>query len=84
MMNYVRVYRRPKKSSPVLELVLCKGCVTPKLCKTQGACSVNLEIEKNKQELQRKLDEEKSKEEDSQANKSKSVLKGKSRSKKKI
>ena len=55
-MYAIRVYRRPKKDAPVLEMVLCKGCVTPKLCRKTRQCDVNDEIDQNKKNLIEKLD----------------------------
>ncbi len=37
-------------------MVLCKGCVTPKLCRKTGQCDVNDEIDQNKKNLIEKLD----------------------------
>ena len=54
-MYAIRVYRRPKKDAPVLEMVLCKGCVTPKLCRKTGQCDVNDEIDQNKKNLIEKI-----------------------------
>ena len=39
-MYAIRVYRKPRKDTPVLEMILCKGCVTPKLCRKSGQCDV--------------------------------------------
>jgi len=55
----VRFYRRPKPNAPVLELAICSGCVTPKLCKQNGKCDVHYEDQKVKNDLVRKLNEEK-------------------------
>ena len=43
-MYAIRVYRKPKKDAPVLEMVLCKGCVTPKLCRKSCKCDVEEDI----------------------------------------
>ena len=40
-MYAIRVYRKPRKDTPVLEMILCKGCVTPKLCRKSGQCDVD-------------------------------------------
>ena len=55
-MYAIRVYRKPRKDTPVLEMILCKGCVTPKLCRKSGQCDVNDEIDQNKKNLIEKLD----------------------------
>jgi hypothetical protein len=79
----VRFYRKPRQDSPILELVNCKGCVTPKLCKTNGKCDCLYEDQKIESDLIRKLDEEKSKEEAS-AYKSSVIRKSKGRNQKKV
>lgn len=53
----VRMYRRPKKESPILELATCNGCVTPKLCKKNGKCDVHDEIEKERTSLEKETTE---------------------------
>ena len=53
----VRFYRKPRKDSPILELSICKGCVTPKLCRKNGKCDVHYEDQKLKSDLIMKLDE---------------------------
>ncbi len=80
----VRFYRKPRKDSPILELSICKGCVTPKLCRQNGKCDVHYEEQKLKSDLIRKLDEEKAEQEKISAYKSKTVRTSKSRNKKKI
>ena len=39
-MYAIRVYRKPRKDTPVLEMILCKVCVTPKLWRKSGQCDV--------------------------------------------
>jgi len=80
----VRFYRKPRQDSPILELSICKGCVTPKLCKKNGKCDCHYEDQKIKSDLIRKLDEEKVEQEKASANKSKVVRTSKGRNKKKI
>lgn len=80
----VRFYRKPRKDSPILELSICKGCVTPKLCRKNGKCDVHYEEQKLKSDLIRKLDEEKAEQEKISAYKSKTVRTSKSRNQKKI
>ena len=82
----VRFYRRPKPNVPILELAICNGCVTPKLCKQNGKCDVHYEDQKVKNDLVRKLNEEKdnAEKEKTSANKSKTVRTSKGRNKKKV
>lgn len=82
----VRFYRRPKPNVPILELAICNGCVTPKLCKQNGKCDVHYEDQKVKNDLVRKLNEEKdnAEKEKASANKSKTVRTSKGRNKKKV
>tara|TARA_X000001316_G_scaffold9710_1_gene2766 strand:+ start:76 stop:330 length:255 start_codon:yes stop_codon:yes gene_type:complete len=82
----VRFYRRPKPNVPILELAICNGCVTPKLCKQNGKCDVHYEDQKVKNDLVRKLNEEKdnAEKEKTSANKSKAVRTSKGRNKKKV
>jgi hypothetical protein len=82
----VRFYRRPKPNVPILELAICSGCVTPKLCKQNGKCDVHYEDQKVKNDLVRKLNEEKdnAEKEKTSANKSKAVRTSKGRNKKKV
>lgn len=70
-MYAIRVYRRPKKDAPVLEMILCKGCVTPKLCRKSGDCDVE---EKNNNDTEK----EKIIKVKSSADKPKSIRKNKS------
>jgi len=51
----VRYYRRPKPTDPILEMVTCKGCVTPKLCKESGACDVHDPIKELAEEAKKEL-----------------------------
>ncbi len=53
----IRLYRRPKKESPILELATCNGCVTPKLCKRSGKCDVHDEIQKERTNLEKEKTE---------------------------
>ena len=82
----VRFYRRPKPNVPVLELSICSGCVTPKLCKQNGKCDVHYEDQKVKNDLVRKLDEEKdnAEKEKASANKSATIRKSKGGNQKKV
>lgn len=82
----VRFYRRPKPNVPILELAICNGCVTPKLCKQNGKCDVHYEDQKVKNDLVRKLNEEKdnAEKEKASSNKSKAVRTSKGRNKKKV
>jgi len=54
-MFVVRTYRRPKKDVPILEMKLCDGCVTPKMCKKNTKCEVRDEIEQEKQLIIEKI-----------------------------
>lgn len=54
-MFVVRTYRRPKKDVPILEMKLCDGCVTPKMCKKNSNCEVRDEIEQEKQFIIEKI-----------------------------
>ena len=80
----VRFYRKPRKDSPILELSICKGCVTPKLCKKNGKCDCHYEDQKIKSDLIRKLDEEKVEQEKASAYKSAIIRKSKSGGRKKV
>nr|BAR32499.1 hypothetical protein [uncultured Mediterranean phage uvMED] len=80
----VRFYRRPKRNDPILELAICSGCVTPKLCKRNGKCDVHYEDQKMQSDLVRKLNEEKAEQEKASAYKSKIVRTSKGRNKKKV
>jgi hypothetical protein len=82
----VRFYRRPKPNVPVLELAICNGCVTPKLCKQNGKCDVHYEDQKVKNDLVRKLNEEKdnAEKEKASSNRPATIRKSKGRNKKKV
>lgn len=80
----VRFYRRPKRNDPILELAICSGCVTPKLCKRNGKCEVHYEDQKMQSDLVRKLNEEKAEQEKASAYKSATIRKSKSGSRKKV
>ena len=51
----VRMYRRPKPKDPVLEMVTCNGCVTPKLCKQNGKCDVEEVLIKETETIIKKI-----------------------------
>lgn len=54
----VRLYRRPKgNKDPILRLVTCNGCVTPKLCKKKGKCDCQDEIEEKRINLEKETKE---------------------------
>jgi len=53
----VRFYRKPRKDSPILELATCTGCVTPKLCKKNGKCDCNEQIQEKRTNLEKEKTE---------------------------
>ena len=47
-MFVIKTYRRPVKEVPILEMKLCDGCVTPKMCRKSSDCEVRSDLEKEK------------------------------------
>jgi hypothetical protein len=69
-MFVVRTYRRPKKDVPILEMKLCDGCVTPKMCRKTSKCEVRDELEQEKQHIIEKIHGSKKEKDKIQKNKS--------------
>ena len=54
-MLVIKTYRRPVKDVPILEMKLCDGCVTPKMCRKSSECEVRSDLEKEKQFIIEKI-----------------------------
>ena len=83
-MFVIKTYRRPRQGVPILEMKLCDGCVTPKMCRKSAFCEVRDELEKEKQFIIEKIHGSKkekiiSKKNKSNTNKSKIIRTGKGR-----